>query len=312
MPVITRSQVKAAIGSSSKLLKASSSLNSIGSSSGLLVSDTTFPSIGSPDELLIPSIVAIGSTDELLQPIIDSFPSNFTPDTDLSGSQDRHLSLAQQATLGISNLKISNIDNFEISNVPSVYTSSNSLHNFCIYENIKMEGDCDDKLAITDTTTEMSEMSKFLASLTVQMTWHMESLQEQLLLHDNKISQTQENFKQEVRDEIDQLRQLLLSTNSLGNPQVQSVAINTVPSTSSTVSSRNNQVSSTTPILDTSTPSVTPNAGISSNDVQSHMMLMLTESFTKLSTVLDEKTQDHKTEVKSEWPKFAGDVKKLK
>ena len=64
--------------------------------------------------------------------------------------------------------------------------------------------------------------------------------------------------------------------------------------------------------MDTSTPSVTPNAGMSSNDVQSHMMLMLTESFTKLSIVLGEKTQDHKTEVKSEWPKFAGDVKKLK
>jgi len=140
----------------------------------------------------------------------------------------------------------------------------------------------------------------------------MERLQEQLLLQDNKISQTQENFKQEVIDEIDQLRQLLLSTNSLGNPQVQSVAINTVPTTSSTVSSRNNQVSLTTPILDTSNPSVTLNAGMSSNDVQSHMMLMLTESFTKLSTVLDEKTQDHKTEVKSEWPKFAGDVKKFK
>ena len=51
---------------------------------------------------------------------------------------------------------------------------------------------------------------------------------------------------------------------------------------------------------------------MSSNDVQSHMMLMLTESFTKLSIVLGEKTQDHKTEVKSEWPKFAGDVKKFK
>jgi hypothetical protein len=109
------------------------------------------------------------------------------------------------------------------------------------------------------------------------------------LLQDNKISQTQENFKQEVRDEIDQLRQLLLSTNSLGNPKVQSVAINTVPTTSSTVSSRNNQVSLTTPILDTSNPSVTLNAGMSSNDVQSHMMLMLTESFTKLSTVLGKK-----------------------
>ncbi len=40
-------------------------------------------------------------------------------------------------------------------------------------------------------------------------------------------------------------------------------------------------------------------------DVQTQMMFMLTESFSKLSTVLVDKQGDTKTE----WPKFAGDSK---
>ena len=50
MPVITRSQAKA----------------SIGSSSGLLILDNPVTSIGSTDELLIPPSSVIGSTDGLL------------------------------------------------------------------------------------------------------------------------------------------------------------------------------------------------------------------------------------------------------
>jgi len=173
-----------------------------------------------------------------------------------------------------------------------------------------MEEDCDDTLVTTTATTDMSEISKFLASLSSQMISHMDRLQEQLLVNDRKISQTQECFKQEVRDEIDQLHQLLLSTNGSASNQVQSAVNNNVTATSSTVSSSNNQVSSTNTILGTCTPSVNPTAGMSSTDVQSHMMLMLTESFTKLSTILGEKTQDSK--VKSDWPKFASDVKKFK
>jgi hypothetical protein len=45
----------------------------------------------------------------------------------------------------------------------------------------------------------------------------------------------------------------------------------------------------------------------SSTDAQTQMMMMLTESFTKLSTVLVDKTSDRK----SDWPKFSGDYKKF-
>lgn len=42
-------------------------------------------------------------------------------------------------------------------------------------------------------------------------------------------------------------------------------------------------------------------------DVQTHMMQLLTDLFSKLSSVLADKS----TDTKSDWPKFSGDSKKL-
>ena len=46
----------------------------------------------------------------------------------------------------------------------------------------------------------------------------------------------------------------------------------------------------------------------SGNDFQNQMMMMLTESFSKLSLALCDKKED----TKSEWPKFSGDSKKIR
>jgi len=229
-----------------------------------------------------------------------------------SSNQDYHFSSTQQATLNISNLKISNDDNFGISNLPLGNTMQSQYHNFGNYTNFKMEGDYNDNLPTSGISSEMTEMSKFLASLSLQMTSSMERLQEQLLENDQKITQTNERFKQEVRDEIDQLRQLFLQTNGEVSNQAQSTVHGSINSVLSTGSPSNNQDSSPDPIVTTSTPNSNFGIGMSTTDVQSQMMLMLTESFAKLSNVLGEKTQDSKTEVKSEWPKFSGDVKKFK
>ena len=43
-------------------------------------------------------------------------------------------------------------------------------------------------------------------------------------------------------------------------------------------------------------------------DVQTHMMQLLTDSFSKLSSVLADKS----TDTKSDWPKFSGDSKKFR
>jgi hypothetical protein len=46
----------------------------------------------------------------------------------------------------------------------------------------------------------------------------------------------------------------------------------------------------------------------SNNDFQSQILLMLNETFSKLSTVI----QDTKSESKVEWPKFSGDIKRFR
>ncbi len=45
----------------------------------------------------------------------------------------------------------------------------------------------------------------------------------------------------------------------------------------------------------------------SDQDVQSQMLAMLTDSFSKLSNILSEKSDS-----KSDWPKFSGDTKKFR
>jgi hypothetical protein len=80
------------------------------------------------------------------------------------------------------------------------------------------------------------------------------------------------------------------------------LASNTIPMVSPS--------STTIPLANTSIEN--PISSSNLTDVQAQMMLMLMESFSKLSTVLANKTQDTKAEVKSDWPKFGGDPKKFK
>lgn len=73
--------------------------------------------------------------------------------------------------------------------------------------------------------------------------------------------------------------------------------------------------SSSTPVVSSSSPmsngnlSATPQvSGLNSNDVQAQLMLALTESFSKMTTIMTERSSD----TKSDWPKFSGDTKKFK
>jgi hypothetical protein len=67
--------------------------------------------------------------------------------------------------------------------------------------------------------------------------------------------------------------------------------------------------------LSSSSPTLTPTSGLLGNasslptpDVQTQMLMMLMESFSKLSSALSEKSRD----TKSDWPKFSGDIKKFR
>lgn len=112
-----------------------------------------------------------------------------------------------------------------------------------------------------------------------------------------KLTQDNEDFKHKVNLELDSLHQCLMgSTSSPVQIEVASFPDSTSPHPASTQPSTNMSQHGT---------AVTTIAPVP--DSQTQMMLMLTESFTKLSSSLSDKTGD----TKSEWPKFSGDAKKF-
>ncbi len=211
----------------------------------------------------------------------------------------------QNHDVTISNLEFSNGDLFQTltpSEIP--YCSHNSTQII-----FKMEDDCEDKVQLMpQTSKDMIEMDRLFTTLTQQLSLHMNNLQDQLKANEDRVRQEQFTFQQEMRDEFNELRNYVMSSSSTTTPSAQlpSLPISSsdanVPDTATTPHVCSVPDISTTP----STPTVT---GSSFQDMQMKMMLMMTESFNKLSTVLvDTKTSD----VKSDWPKFSGDTKKFR
>jgi hypothetical protein len=142
------------------------------------------------------------------------------------------------------------------------------------------------------------------ASFMNQLTTHMEHLQAQMMVNDIKVSAVQEVFQQQVKSEMDSLRQLVGNQQYSTVPQVSTPNSVPTPVSSSTV----------TLVLSSTIPSsgVTSNPSLGSTqsppDIKAQMMLMLMESFTKLTSVMAERSSD----TKADWLKFAGDTKKFK
>ena len=179
-------------------------------------------------------------------------------------------------------------------------------HNILTSENFKMEGDCKEYRPNSDDNANALDITQMFATFSEQIMLHTNRLQEKLSSDFTHVVQAQSNFKQEVREELDELRYLISIQNqsSSSQPIVPQDSNNvTTPPVVSTTSS--------IPVV-VSSPSV-PSLGSTSNcasgqEIQNHMMMMLTESFSKLTSVLVDKN----TESKSEWPKFSGDSKKFR
>ena len=113
--------------------------------------------------------------------------------------------------------------------------------------------------------------------------------------------QANENFKNDVRSELEDICRLLKHQVTTGSTPT----ITSAPITSSTTNPVISDSASVTPDSSSTTISNVPqfNSTSPTTDVQTQMMLMLTETFSKLSTALVDKTSD----TKSDWPKFSGD-----
>jgi hypothetical protein len=171
-----------------------------------------------------------------------------------------------------------------------------SCHNILNSDNFAMEGDCKDHHIKPKPYDEVPDINKLFATLSEQMIVHTTRMHEKLSTDFTRVAQAHENFKQEVRDELDEIHYLISlqsqNPSSFSRP-LETSASSTVPSSSaaSTVHS------SPALVPQQNVPVSGSNSGsMSGQDLQNQMMMMLTESFSKLSSVLIDKSAETKSD----------------
>jgi len=199
--------------------------------------------------------------------------------------------------------EISNCHLFENLAVPHESQS----HNFSNLNFPIMEEDCED--ASTGLSQTTKDIQLLFAAFTQQMTTHMNDLHDRIAENEVRLCQKQEQFHRAMKEEMDELRSLVNVSQHPDVPTSSSSpgpsSMSTVPNVSSVTSAPSSQVSG----LPSHTPSNSSTASLNTVDLHAQMMLMLTESFSKLTSVMvDQKSSD----VKSDWPKFSGDAKKFR
>jgi hypothetical protein len=131
--------------------------------------------------------------------------------------------------------------------------------------------------------------------LSAHISVQTDRIQAQIQRNDEKLTLAQDDFKKEVRHELDEFRAMLitqLSSNSTSNV-VTSPQVSTTPVPSTSPSPQ---------VLSIPAATLPP-----SSNLQSQMTLLLSESFSKLSTAISDQKQDSK----AEWHKFSGDTKQF-
>ncbi len=119
-------------------------------------------------------------------------------------------------------------------------------HNVLISKLSKMEEECEKDQASSTKSLEMKDLCELLTTFSTQMASQIDGLQVQLTMNDTRISQEQERFKQEIHNEIDQLRQIVLSQTTSGPSEISSpdikVPVTSLPVSSSMASTSSNAV----------------------------------------------------------------------
>jgi hypothetical protein len=279
MPVTTRSRAKLL-----KAIIAKEVLKPISSNSSILSTSTTTTSITTPFALQT-------TPNEHLQLVGSSRtpPPNKQHDDTLvlsSSSFESH------------NFEISK---FQTPPAPSHITSTVvPCHNFLISKNTTMEADCKDSTSLTFTSSSNKDPMDMIQQLFLALSPQIDH-QNKNMLHDfHQVVQDNKNFKQEVREELDKIRQIL-HQQKVSSTSLTSSPLPVPPVNGNSRWPTNNHWESSFPQGLSSGVSSTP-------DMQTQMMYMLTESFSKLSSALSEKSHD----TKSDWPKFNGDIKKFR
>jgi hypothetical protein len=212
--------------------------------------------------------------------------------------------------------QILKFDNFEtsvpsISDIPNCHCPSTLTSNGSQFS--IMEEECNDTVSDKKMSKDKMDLTQILTMLTHQITNQNTAIQDYIQKNDmkfDKMVQDNENFKNAMRAELDDLRALLRSQNYLSQSHASTSNVSSQVSSSSTPQLAPPTPSTSSPIDSSATTVSSPlgSSATSSADMQTQMLLLLSESFSKLLTALSEKKED----TKSDWPKFSGDHKKFR
>lgn len=213
----------------------------------------------------------------------------------------------------IYNLKIYNFEISEISKSSFDYTTHH--HNFGSLSPPPMEADCQESSSATMASMEQVDINKLFTALSTQIMNQNSILQDQIKQNDLKMSsdfqlvvQANDDFKRDVRAELDDLHCLLTQQQNASRPSSDVMSINPIGPIPSPIFLTSLPIPSSSSPSNSSTISPLSPGSSSMPDVQTQMTMMLTESFSKLSTFLVDKNSD----TKSDWPKFLGDSEKFR
>jgi hypothetical protein len=261
-----------------------------------VLSSTIFPTcLIASDSSNILTLSALHEPTTLLPDFVNRFLSqSILSVVDDSSSTGVATSSFQFEKIPFQNLKSSS---------PSVH--HNFSHNLELPDLPTMESDCEDMITPSipaDTSQANNEIMTMLSAISNQMMSNLQNFRDQLICMDEKLAQQlqravqdHESFKQEIHAKI-----LALGISS-------NMHLSSTPSPAMNISS------SVIPPIVTSV-TVLQNPSFISNstsqlDFQAQMMVMLNDTFSKLSTTL---VENKSQESKLEWPKFLGDSKKFR
>jgi hypothetical protein len=227
------------------------------------------------------------------------------------------MSLSNLSMVSSSTPSISKFQHLEISNSPPFDPGirSSLCHSLPVSNLSIMESDCEDvknsAMGPTkqehppDLNTFLSVIKNHIEDATLKMTFDFHHV---IVSNDNfkqDIIDANENFKREVQDELAELRALLHQHQNLIQSTIP-IQPTTMPLPPVMIPSASNSgvsvVPTTAPVSSATNTSSSPVVMSTSTD---QVLLLLTESFTKMALALAEKNPD----TKAEWPKFSGDPK---
>jgi hypothetical protein len=299
MPVTTRSRAKI----TQDVIQEATKPISPDSASSLLVK--TSPNLSSTKQNGVITVSSNTDTPDTLIDVPIATLTNYHHDHPLTNLPP---SLVGVSYFEISKFQITSANNFETTLPLSDSLSSTELyHNSDNLKSCTMEADCKDKklppTSLGSSPDPMDKIQQLFTALSAQIESQnvIMSQEFQQLVQDNQ------TFKQEVRAEMEELCQLFTMRHSSNSSKIPGVST-VVPSMANSTSTPAHPV--VPPNLSSSVPQGLSSSmtASSSTDMQTQIMYMLTEAFSKLSTVLSDKSSD----TKSDWPKFSGDTTKFR